>query len=195
MGHLPCSIVHEPKSSDCWECKGKAESVLGSGGGIRGRTATAVEDDEEDNKQDLVDELAPTLHEESHGDTATTMKSIFSRRQLAGCNSVLKRRGGSNGILAADSKAVEEEGPGIANDPAFEGEAPASGKHEQANEHDDGILNQAPTTADPVTNDTHEHLSHHDTDDLKISDAGEPIFAANLIFTPAFGPDLRKERF
>lgn len=152
MGHLPGSVVGEPESADGGEGKGQAVGVLGGRGGVGRRAAAAVEDDEENNQQDLVDKLTPTLHEEGHGDAATTVQAILTGGQLAGGDGALERRGGGDGVFTSDTDGVKEEGPGVANDPAVECHAPRGSQHEQTNEHDDGILNETPSTTDPITN-------------------------------------------
>jgi hypothetical protein len=49
-----------------------------------------------------------------------------------------------------NADTVEEEGPGIANYPAVLGDTPGGGQHDQTDKHDGRILNQTPTTANPV---------------------------------------------
>lgn len=202
VGHLPGTVVDEPEGADGGEGKGEAEDDLGGvskglaasrGGGV---AVAAVEDEEEDNQEDLVGELAPALHEEGHGDTAATVQTILLGRELARGDGALERRGGRDGVLATNTERVEEEGPGVANDPALEGETPRGCEHEQTNEHDDGVLNQTPATADPVTNDTDNDLANHDADNLEVCDRGEPVLAADAVglgVVPALGPGSLEE--
>lgn len=90
MGHFPGTVVCQPGRADSREGEGQAEAPLSGRLGV-GRTAvTGVEDDQQDNKENLVDELAPTLHEESHGDTATAVKAILAGRELASGNCVFE---------------------------------------------------------------------------------------------------------
>jgi hypothetical protein len=119
-----------------------------------------MEDEQEQNQDDLVDELAPTLHQEGAGYLAATVKAILPRRDLSSADGILHARGGSHGILAADSYAVEEESPDVADDPAILRHSPCGSQHEQTNKHDDGILNKAKTAAYPVTKDADQDLTY-----------------------------------
>lgn len=152
VGHLPSSVVDEPQSANGREGEGQTESELSSLLGVRGAALAVVEDDEQDNEQNLVDELTPTLHQESHGDTATTMQTILLGGELTSSDGALEGRSGSDGIFTADTERVEEQRPGVANNPALERVAPAGSEHEETDEHDDGILNETPATANPITN-------------------------------------------
>lgn len=152
VGHLPGSVVDEPQSTDGREGKGQTEGELSSLLGVRATAAAAVEDGEQDNQDNLVEELTPTLHQESHGDTATTVQTILLGRDSASRDGVLKGGSGSDGIFTTNTNRVEEERPGIANDPALQRKTPGSGKHDQTDKHDDGVLNETPATTDPVTN-------------------------------------------
>lgn len=96
--------------------------------------------------------MTPALHEEGHGDTATTVETILLGGHLASSNGILKGRGSSNRILATDTQRVEKERPSIADDPALKSQAPTGSEHEKTNEHDDGVLNQTPSATNPVTN-------------------------------------------
>lgn len=198
MRHLPGSEVNQPESTNGRESKGQTESPLSSGSAVRRATLTLVENDEEDNEHDLVDELTPTLHEESHGDSATTVKTIFLGGELSRGSSVFERRGSSDGVFTTNTQAVEEERPSVANDPTLEGHAPRGSEHEKTDEHDDGVLDETPATADPVTNDTNEDLTDHDTNDFEVSDGSDPVLAADLGalegVIPALRPDLLEER-
>lgn len=152
VGHLPSSVVDEPESTNRRESERQTESILSSRGGVRWRARSLVEDDKQDNEENLVDKLAPALHQEGHGDTAATVETILLGGHLASGDSIFERRGGGNRVLATDTQRVEEQGPGIANDPALESKAPRGSEHEKTNKHDDGILDQAPATTNPVTN-------------------------------------------
>lgn len=150
--HLPGSVVDEPQSTDGGEGKGQTEGELSSLLGVRGTAAAAVEDGEQDNQDNLVEELTPTLHQESHGDTTTTVQTILLGRDSASADGVLKGGSGSDGIFTTNTNRVEEERPGIADDPTLQRKTPRSSKHDQTNKHDDGVLNETPATTDPVTN-------------------------------------------
>src|SRR3954470_5340530 len=64
---------------------------------------------------------------------------------------------GGHGVFTADSDAVEEQGPCVANNPAVLCDAPACDEYDQTREHDDRIVDQAPASANPVTEDADEH--------------------------------------
>lgn len=152
VGHLPSSVVDEPQSTNGREGKGQTEGELSSLLGVRGTAATAVEDGEQDNQDNLVEELTPALHQEGHGDTATTVQTILPGGESASSDGALEGRSSSDGVFTTNTNRVEEERPSIADDPALESKTPGSGKHEETNKHDDGILNETPATTNPVTN-------------------------------------------
>jgi hypothetical protein len=58
-----------------------------------------VEAEQQDDEQDLVEELTPTLHQESAGNLAATVKTVLLGRDLAGANGVLHTGGGSHGVF------------------------------------------------------------------------------------------------
>lgn len=107
-----------------------------------------VEDEQQEDEADLVEELAPALHQEGGGDLAATVQAVLARRDLARADSVLHGGSGGHGVLATDADAVEEEGPGVADDPAVEGGAPGGNEHDEAEEHDDGVLDETPSATD-----------------------------------------------
>lgn len=153
VGHAVGTVVEKPESADGGEGEGETEGVLSSRGRVRGRALALVEDGEEDNEDDLVDELTPALHQEGGGDTAATVQTILTSRELAVGGGTLERRCSSDGILATDTETVEEERPGVADDPALKGETPAGSEHEKTDEHDGSILDETPASADPITHD------------------------------------------
>ena len=91
VGHLVGTVVHEPEGTEGGQGKGDAEGPLNGNGTVRGVTATVMEDEEQDHEEALVDELTPTLHEESHGDLSATVKSVLAGRKLASADSILHR--------------------------------------------------------------------------------------------------------
>lgn len=91
IGHAVGTVVEKPESADGGEGEGETEGVLSSRRGVRGRALTLVEDGEEDNEDDLVNELTPTLHQEGSGDTTTTVETILASRELAVGGGTLKR--------------------------------------------------------------------------------------------------------
>lgn len=122
--HAVSTIVEEPERTDGRECKRQSESILGSRLAVGRRTLAVVEDGEQNNENDLVHELAPALHEESRGDTATTMQTIFTSRDPSTRRNTFKRRSCCNGVLATNTETVKEERPGITDNPALKGKAP-----------------------------------------------------------------------
>jgi hypothetical protein len=118
-----------------------------------------VEAKQQDNEQDLVEELTPTLHQESAGNLAATVQAVLFRRDLAGTNSVLHTTGRSHGIFTTcrrlarrtmdtrrslaltNTNAIEEQRPGVADNPAILSDSPGRGKHQKTDKHDCGILN------------------------------------------------------
>jgi hypothetical protein len=169
-----------------------------------------VEDQEEDNENDLIEELAPTLHQKRGGNLTSTMETIFPRRNLSGSGRVLHRGCSCHGIFSSHTNAVNEETPGITDYPPVQVQTPGSRKHDKTKQHDNGILNQTPATSDtgrslalharndemtiPVTDDTNENLTDDDTDDFEILNGADPILGANFIRGPAFRPDSLEKR-
>jgi hypothetical protein len=60
--------------------------------------------------------------------------------------------------------------------------------------HDQSILHETKLPTDPVTLEADEHLTDNDTDDLEVSDRGDPVGVALLVGGPACGPHGRVER-
>jgi hypothetical protein len=119
-----------------------------------------VEDQKQDNQDDLVGKLSPTLHQESAGDFTTTVQTIVLSRHLSGSDSVLHTSGGCHGVLSSDTYAIEEESPHVADDPAFLRYTPCCCKHQKTDEHDDRVLDETMTTTKPITENTDEDLSY-----------------------------------
>ena len=108
-----------------------------------------VEAQKGNNEDSLVEELTPSLHQESAGNFATSVKTIFLGGDLAGTHGILHSRRRRHGIFATNTDAVEEQGPHITDDPAIQSSAPSTDKHDQTNEHDGCVLNQTPSTTEP----------------------------------------------
>lgn len=122
--HLVGSEVDKPQGTNGWDGERDTVSPLDGYQRVWWITASMVEDDQEENENDLVEELAPTLHQESHCDIATTVKTIILGGYTTSTNSVLHGCGGSHGVLSTNTDTVEEEGPGVADDPAVESNTP-----------------------------------------------------------------------
>ena len=67
-----------------------------------------MEDEEQDDQDDLVEELSPTLHQESTGNFPATVKTIVLGRDFSGADSVLHTSSRSHGVLASNTDTVEE---------------------------------------------------------------------------------------
>jgi len=118
-----------------------------------------MEDQEEENQQNLVDKLSPALHQECAGDFASTVEAVLFCGNLSGPDSVLHPRSRRHRVLPADTNSVEEERPHIADNPAVLGDAPCSRQHDQTEEHDHGVLNEAEPPAHPITDNTNKNLT------------------------------------
>jgi hypothetical protein len=112
-----------------------------------------MKNEKEQDQDYLVEELSPTLHQEGTGDFATPMKTVLLRGHLARTYGVFHAGCGSHWILATDANTVEEERPDIANDPTVLRYSPCCCKHDEAEEHNSRILDQAPSATNPITND------------------------------------------
>lgn len=110
-----------------------------------------VEDEQQQDEEDLVEELSPALHEEGGGDLAATVQTILARGDLAGADGVLHGGRGGHGVLTTNADTVEEQRDGVAGDPAVEVGAPGGREHDETDEHDDGVLDETPATADAGT--------------------------------------------
>ena len=170
-----------------------------------------VEDEQAEDQQGLVKELAPTLHEEGAGDLSATVKTVLLGRDPAGTDGILHTGRCSHGVLSADTDAIEKERPDVADDPAILCHTPGCRKHYQTQGHDGSILDQTPATANPVTDNTNENLTYSqsirfegneekpltndDTADFEIVDAGDPSFAAGFEGLPAIGEGSLEKRF
>jgi hypothetical protein len=154
-----------------------------------------VEAKQQDNEQDLVEELTPTLHQESAGNLAATVQTVLFRRDLAGSNSVLHTAGRSHWIFTTDTNAIEEQGPGVANDPAILSNSPGRGKHQKTDKHDCGILNQTPSSTEPVPDNSNQNLANNDTANLEIIDRIEPLSIADFVLGPTGGEGGLEEGF
>lgn len=77
--HLKITVVNQPEGTHGWDSKRDAIRPLGSHFGI-GRVATSmVEDEEQEDKDDLVEELAPPLHQEGTGNLPATVETVVLR--------------------------------------------------------------------------------------------------------------------
>jgi len=100
-------VVDEIQSDDADEGERNAESPLGADLPIRGISA-AVEDEEGDDEDCLVEELAPTLHGESEDDISAAVHSIADCRLVAVVS--FHSAGAGHGIFAANAEGIEHQG-------------------------------------------------------------------------------------
>jgi hypothetical protein len=118
-----------------------------------------VENEQQDDENDLVEELSPTLHKKRTGDLSATVKAIVLGGDFSRSDSVLHTRGCGHGILTSNTDSIEEESPDVTDNPSVLGHTPCSGQHEQTHEHDYGILNETIATTQPVTENTNKDLT------------------------------------
>lgn len=59
--------------------------------------------------------------------------------------------------------------------------------------HDQSILDQPKSPADPIALEPHQDLANDNTDNLEVRDGSNPVFVAYFMGRPAFGPDCRVE--
>lgn len=146
-----------------------------------------MEDEEQDDKNDLVEELTPTLHQKGTGNFSSAVKTIVLCRNLSRPDSVLHTGSCSHGVFASNTDAIEEESPYVADDPAVLSNTPGSSKHQKTDEHDGGILNETKTTAKPVTDNTNKNLTDNDTANLEVVDSLCPCLVTDFVSAPAVG--------
>ena len=108
-----------------------------------------VEAQKEDNEDGLVGELTPSLHQESAGDFAAPVKTIFLCGDFARANGVLHAGCCCHWVFPTNTNPVEKERPRVADDPTVEGGTPSADKHDETQEHDGGILDQTPSPTKP----------------------------------------------
>jgi len=106
--HLVETEVNEPERANSRDGEGDAVGPLHRVRGVRRSSLSGVEDQEQEDKKDLVEELTPTLHQESRSNLAATVKTVVASRDFARANGVLHTRGGSHGVLATNPDAVEK---------------------------------------------------------------------------------------
>jgi hypothetical protein len=73
-----------------------------------------MEAEQQDNEDDLVEELTPTLHQESASDLATTVQTILLGGNFPRANGIFHTAGGSHWVLTtyyckSDNMHPEEE--------------------------------------------------------------------------------------
>ena len=58
----------------------------------------------------------------------------------------------------------------VTDDPSVQARSPRGGKHDQTKRHDQRVLHQSESSSNPITLESDEHLTNHDTDDLEVVD-------------------------
>lgn len=88
---------------------GKRDTVgpLSGQSGVRW-AAAAVEDEEKDEEETLVEELTPTLHQEGEDERSTTVELVAALDFFAATNE-FDGSGTSDGVFAADTNAIAVE--------------------------------------------------------------------------------------
>lgn len=148
--HVVGTVVHKPQSTDGGNREGNSVGPLNRDGGVRVVTTAVVEAEKENDKQNLVEELTPTLHQEGTGDLAATVQAIFFGGDLARADGIFHTTGGGHGVLTTNTDTVDEETPSITDNPAILGHTPGGSQHDKTEKHDNGVLNQTPSTAKPI---------------------------------------------
>jgi len=192
--HLVGTVVDEPQSTHSGDGERDTVGPLDDLLVVWRATLAGVEDQEQENEDDLVDDLTPTLHQESGDDLATTVKTVIAGRDLTRTDSVLHGGSGSHGVFTTDTDRVEPERPSVADDPAVLGGTPGSSKHKKTDEHDDSVLNETPATTDGVTDETDHDLTADDTDDFEVGEGLCPCLVASLVRGPAPGETSSEKR-
>ncbi|KAI3477577.1 hypothetical protein L1887_60617 [Cichorium endivia] len=180
--------------SDVGEVEGEGgdDAELHTEGPLRrslavGTVERAVEDEQADDQDSLVGQLAPTLHEERERHLASSVHAVAGGGSTTCARSLHRSRRG-HGVLSAYADSIYEDGPCVADDPAVEGGAPHGGEHDGSERHDECILHHSEASSDPVALDADKDLSDDDSDDLEVVDCVEPVFVADGVVLPALGP-------
>jgi hypothetical protein len=111
-----------------------------------------VENQEENDQNGLVKELAPSLHQESHGDFSPTVETVLTCRDFARSGGVLHCGGGRHWVFPTNTDAVEHQRESVADDPSVQRDTPGSSEHEKTAKHNQSILDETPSTTDTVEN-------------------------------------------
>lgn len=64
-----------------------------------------------------------------------------------------------DGVFAANTNSVEEERPNVADDPSVLSNSPRRRQHEETDKHDGGVLYEAPSPTDPISNEADGDLA------------------------------------
>lgn len=76
-------------------------------------------------------------------------------------------------LLSTNSDTVNEQTPSVTDGPSAQGSSPHGGKHDQPDEHDQGVLNQTELSTDPISFEPDDDLTDHDSDDLEVGLLGK----------------------
>src|SRR5947207_15324553 len=107
------------------------------------------------------------------------MQTVLFGRDLAGTHSVLHAGGSRHWVFASNANAVEEQSPDVANNPAILSDTPRTHQHDETEEHDGGILNEAPPSTHPIAENADQDLADNDTADLEIFNSSDPCLTAD----------------
>lgn len=192
--HSVESVVREPQGHECHDTELNTERPLRRGLAVRW-VCSAVEDQEQDNQDDLVEHLSPTLHQECENDVSASMKLVVSLvdGRASSLGLVFHRGRRRHWVFPTDTESIDEQTPTVANDPAVQTCAPHGRQHDQAEEHDERVLYESGFPTDPVAFETDADLTDDDTEDLEIRLCGDPVFVTDGVGGPTLGPDLFEE--
>ena len=147
--HLESTEVNQPECTDRWDGKGDTVGPLCGHFRVWWVPASVVETQQGNNEDGLIEELTPPLHQESAGDFAASVKTIFLGGDFARANGVLHAGCCCHGVFTTDTNAVKEKGPCVADDPTVQGGTPSTDQHDETEKHDGCILDQTPSTTEP----------------------------------------------
>lgn len=155
--------VEEPKLEDRDDAERNTVRELGNALGVRRRRTARVEDDQAEQEDDLVENLwkeageesdpnearskskephlSPSLHKESQHDVPAPVHPVVPSSSRS-VRAALEGAGGRHGVLSTDTDTVDEERPGVADNPSVEGGSPDGGQEQYTDEHDKRVLNE-----------------------------------------------------
>jgi hypothetical protein len=109
---LVVTVVGKPEGHDGDDGELNAERPLGREGGIRLRISS-MEDEEEDDEDNLVEHLSPSLHEECKDDIAAAVETVVRHGLRRHVGLGLEGGGRRHRVLSSDTNSVNEEAPGV----------------------------------------------------------------------------------
>ena len=92
-----------------------------------------------------------------------------------------------HGILAAHTQTIEKQGNNVHGDPTLLSYTPHCCEKNCSNQHDHDILNQTPSSANPITNNANHDLTADNADNFEVIDGRNRIGGANFVCLPTCG--------